>query len=168
MSTITESSIWSATVNQIESGEILKGGIGNALNQSISELTNRSLFIKDRLDDASSANDKIWSASKIHTELNSLIINKSIQNSNYTVIEKNEFIFADTSGGSWILTLPNIPVLGDMVEIADLTGDWGNNNLTISRNGNMIQGLAEDMICDIMNCSLKLVYSDVTNGWKIS
>jgi len=200
MSTITESSTWSATINQIESGELLEGGAGNLLNQAAKQLTDRTLFLRDRLNDASSANDKIWSAdkinseitshtstanihrvlndgattstnlwsaSKIQSELNNVNTVVSIHSSAFTVVGINQFIFADTSGGAWNLTLPIAPSLGDIVFVVDMAFTWDVNTLTILRNGQKIDGVSDDLVCDVKGCHIKLVYSNVTYGWKL-
>jgi hypothetical protein len=80
---------------------------------------------------------------------------------NYTTIDK-EGVLADTSGGAFTVTLPASPDTGAQVVVADPTGDWGTNNLTIGRNGSTISGAAEDLICDIDSVSVQLVYDGTT------
>ena len=167
MSILPESSTWLNSVNQIEPGEILKGGVGNLLNQAASTLADRTRYLYDRLDDTSTATTRLWSASKIQTELNNFVgVTFSIITSNYTA-GKNEYIFADTSSSSWTLTLPASPSLGDIVSLNDLAGTWDINNLTVARNGHNINGLTENLICDSKDCSIRLTYSNATYGWKI-
>jgi hypothetical protein len=61
--------------------------------------------------------------------------------------------------------LPATPNVGDAIFFADGGGNYEINNLTIDRNGNTIMGLSEDMIIDINNVSVGLVYSGTT--WRI-
>jgi len=168
MYNIPNISNWVANIFGVETGEKITGDPGGKANIAIEQLAGRSNWLRERLDDSSSAIDKIWSASKIRTELNNVTtINTSIQTANYTVTGKNEYIFADTSGGSWTLTLPASPLLGDIVSMNDLNGSWESNPVTIDRNGQRINGLLENLLCDVNNCCIKLVYSNVTYGWKI-
>jgi hypothetical protein len=61
-------------------------------------------------------------------------IEYEVKTANYTAADK-EGILADTSGGAFTVTLPATPATGAQVIVADPTGDWDTNNLTIGRNG---------------------------------
>lgn len=74
-------------------------------------------------------------------------------------------ILADTSSGSFAVTLPSEPAVGQEVVFADYAGTWDTNNLTVSRNGNLIDGLSENLICDV-NVTFRLVFIGNTTGWK--
>jgi hypothetical protein len=78
-----------------------------------------------------------------------------------------ERLFTDTSGGAFTVTLPASPSLGDYIELTDGASTWDTNNLTVARNGSNIQGNALDMVCDVKDAGLSLVYSDATNGWRV-
>jgi hypothetical protein len=91
-------------------------------------------------------------------------IEYEVKTANYTAADK-EGILADTSGGAFTVTLPATPAAGDQVIVADPTGDWGTNNLTIGRNGSTIAGVAQDLICDISGASVQLVYDGTT--WAV-
>jgi hypothetical protein len=82
-------------------------------------------------------------------------------------IAVNEGALADTSGAAWILTLPGSPNDGDTIGIADATGSFETHNLTIARNGSLIHGYAEDLICNLNDVSFNLVYTGAVTGWKI-
>lgn len=70
-----------------------------------------------------------------------------IKNSNYTAVNGDK-IAANTSAGSFTITLPSSPSSADNVTIIDAAGTWDTNNLTIARNGQTIEGLSEDLTCD--------------------
>jgi hypothetical protein len=56
----------------------------------------------------------------------------------YTVTAKDQYIPVSTSGGSFTITAPLLPVLGQQFIIADVGGTMSTNNLTIAGNGNNI------------------------------
>jgi hypothetical protein len=91
-------------------------------------------------------------------------IEYEVKTANYTAADK-EGILADTSGGAFTVTLPATPATGAQIIVADPTGDWGTNNLTIGRNGETISDVAEDLICDISGVSVQLVYDGST--WAV-
>lgn len=74
-------------------------------------------------------------------------------------------IIADTSGGSFTITLPATPATGHFVEIID-GGDWTVNNLTVARNGSTIEGTADDLLIDVKGVGVSLVYDGTT--WEIT
>jgi len=73
--------------------------------------------------------------------------------------------FIDTTSAAHTITLPSSPSIGDKIAIKDYAGTFGTNNLTIGRNGNNIQGVANDSLISTNRASLILVYSDATKGW---
>lgn len=82
----------------------------------------------------------------------------------YTAVNGDKII-ADTTGGSFTITLPASPATGHFVEIVD-GGDWTVNNLTIARNGSTIEGSAEDLLIDVKGVGVSLVYDGTT--WEIT
>jgi len=93
-------------------------------------------------------------------------INWLIKTSAYT-LSNLDGILADTSGGAFSVTLPSSPSLGDTVHFYDYKNTWTTNNLTILRNGNNIDGTADDLVCDTCQ-HIILTYTDATVGWQIS
>jgi hypothetical protein len=83
---------------------------------------------------------------------------------NYTA-SINEGVLTDTSAGAFTITLPASPLSGSQVVVADSGNSWGTNNLTIARNGSTINGLAENLVCDISGVSVTLVYDGAT--WEV-
>src|SRR6056300_557784 len=73
--------------------------------------------------------------------------------------------FIDTTSAAHTINLPSSPSAGDKIAIKDYAGTFGTNNLTIGRNGNNIQGVANDSLIATNRASIILVYSDATKGW---
>jgi hypothetical protein len=78
--------------------------------------------------------------------------------------EAGQGIIADTSGGTFTVTLPATPSEGDTVVIAD-GADFGTVNLTVARNGSTIEGQAENLTLDIGGVKTTLVFDGVT--WQV-
>lgn len=74
-------------------------------------------------------------------------------------------VLTSTAGGSFTVTLPATPSVGAQVVVADAGNNWGTNNLTVGRNGSTINGLAEDLTCDITGASVQFVYDGTT--WEV-
>jgi hypothetical protein len=79
-------------------------------------------------------------------------------------------ILADSSGGVFTITLPpNADLLvGDIVQILDVTGNFSANNVTVGRNSSKIQSATEDLTLDVANVALTLIYTGSTYGWVIA
>ena len=87
-------------------------------------------------------------------------------NSNYTALTRDH-LFVDTSAAPVTITLPATPEVGDNVTFIDYAGSCGVNILTFDRNGELIMGLAEDLLIDVPGAGNVLIYSGATYGWKI-
>lgn len=81
-----------------------------------------------------------------------------------TALTANAQYIADTTGGAFTVTLPGSPVVGTIEIISD-GGAWGNNNLTVARNGNTIEGQTEDLILNISSSLVYLIYDGTT--WNL-
>jgi len=76
-----------------------------------------------------------------------------------------ERIFANATSGAFTLTLPATPVVGDTIQIIDVAGIFATNNVTIARNGEKIQNLNENLVLDMNNAAVTMIYSGATFGW---
>jgi hypothetical protein len=87
-----------------------------------------------------------------------------IKNSNYS-IKTGELILADTSAGSFTITLPSNPSNDDTIQVVDNNSTFDTNNCILARNGETIMGLAEDMNLDVKNISMELIYNG--SDWRL-
>lgn len=84
-----------------------------------------------------------------------------------TAVGPVDLVLCNTSGGAFTLTLPAAPNVGDMVEVWDSNGTFGTFNLTVGRNGLLIEGAAADFVANVNNLRLKFVYVSASRGWII-
>lgn len=83
---------------------------------------------------------------------------------NYTA-SANEVVPVDSSGGAFTITLPASPSTQDRVIIVDVGKACATNNVTVARNGNTIDGNAEDFIIDLDNGRVDAFF-DGTSDWE--
>jgi hypothetical protein len=92
------------------------------------------------------------------------IQNWIIKTTTYTAVSKDA-IAANTSAGAFTITLPATPSTGDFITIADSGHSFNTNNLTVARNGSTIELAAEDLVIDVKNIFISLIYDGTT--WKV-
>ena len=83
-------------------------------------------------------------------------------------IAANDRYFVNTSGGAATITLPATPLVGDQISILDLASTFDTNNCTLNRNGNKIMGLTENLVLNVEDEAITLVYTGATFGWKLT
>jgi len=76
-----------------------------------------------------------------------------------------ERIFANSTAGAFTLTLPSTPADGATIQIIDVAGTFRTNNVTVARGGEKIQNLTEDLVLNLNNAAITLIYSGSTFGW---
>lgn len=91
-------------------------------------------------------------------------INLSIS-ANTTLVAGRRY-FVDTTAAR-TLTLPASPTLGQEIVIFDATGTAGTNNITIARNGNNINSVADNAIIDVDKAAAVLIYTGSSIGWRL-
>jgi hypothetical protein len=90
-----------------------------------------------------------------------------IEISGATTLQHGRNYAVDTSGGSFTVTLPGGSIGGKgVVVLLDSTGSWGVNPLTVNRNGNTIDGAAENLTCNIPYKRVELIPLS-TNDWRV-
>jgi len=83
----------------------------------------------------------------------------------FTAVSGNGY-FCDTTSSAFTVTLPATPAAGDIVAIADYANTSATNNITVGRNGSLIDGGTIDAKIKINGQVYTLVYVDATEGWK--
>lgn len=91
-------------------------------------------------------------------------VNLSIS-ANTTLVAGRRY-FVDTTAAR-TLTLPVSPTLGQEIVIFDATGTAGTNNITIARNGNNINSVADNAIIDVDKAAAVLIYTGSSIGWRL-
>ena len=76
-----------------------------------------------------------------------------------------EGYFVNTTSGTITVTLPSSPSAGNIVAIKDYANQFADNNVTINRNSEPINGLAQNATLSTAGQSVVLVYVDGTKGW---
>jgi hypothetical protein len=95
------------------------------------------------------------------------VVTKQVNTTYQAVV--NDRILADSSGATFTITLPlNASLLiNDTIQIIDATQSFGTNNVTIARNGSLIQGVAEDLTLDLNGAIMTMIYTGPTYGWIV-
>jgi VCBS repeat-containing protein len=88
-----------------------------------------------------------------------------VQSGNATLLAGRNY-FVDTTSAR-TLTLPASPSVGDTITIYDASGSAATNNITISRNGNKINGQNDDAIIDVSGVNT-FTYTGSTLGWRFA
>lgn len=91
-----------------------------------------------------------------------------LKTANFTATN-NDRIIADTSSGTFTISLPATPVTGSYVIITD-GGDFSTNNLTVGRNGSTIEGYSDDILLDLAGVTFEFIYNGNTgtNTWEVT
>jgi hypothetical protein len=75
--------------------------------------------------------------------------------------------FVNTTSGGVTATLPASPAVGDAIRFLDVAKTFDSNAFTVARNGNLIQGDAENLTVTSESAAFELIYSGSTFGWRI-
>jgi hypothetical protein len=83
------------------------------------------------------------------------------------LMSSGDDVLADTTLGSFSITLPASPIEGEYVDIYDAQSTFFVNNLTVNRNGQLINANAGNLICNISGAHLRLVFVGGAQGWSV-
>jgi len=88
----------------------------------------------------------------------------SVKTSGFTAVA-GEGYFCNTTSAGFTVTLPATPTAGQQVAVVDYAGTFDTNALTISPNGNKIEGATANLQLSGEREGVLLVYIDATQGW---
>jgi hypothetical protein len=88
----------------------------------------------------------------------------SVKTSGFTATA-GEGYFCNTTSAGFTVTLPATPTAGQQVAVVDYAGTFDTNALTISPNGNKIEGGTSGLMLKGEREGVLLVYIDSTQGW---
>jgi len=83
--------------------------------------------------------------------------------SDFTAVSAGRYAI-NTSGGSITVTLPSSPTTGDYIKLID-TSNWTDYPVTINRNGETIEGTADNFQLDIGQSIIEFIY--INNTWQV-
>jgi hypothetical protein len=104
-------------------------------------------------------------------EITSYLANKKTEVS--SAISANTTLLAGrryfvTSASALTLTLPGSPSVNDEIQILDASGNASTYNITVNRNGKLINGNTGNFIIDVNGSWYTLVFTGNTYGWKVA
>lgn len=82
----------------------------------------------------------------------------------------NDRVLCDSTTSAFTVTLPaNAGLLeGDQVQLIDVGGAFNTNNVTVGRNGSLIQEAGADLVLDVNGAIVTLLFTGNTYGWVIT
>jgi hypothetical protein len=78
-----------------------------------------------------------------------------------------QYVFADTSGGAFTITLPGAPAVGTTIRIGDAKGTWLTNNITLDPGALKIRGVVATFPLNVSFMAVDVVYIDAAYGWQV-
>lgn len=92
----------------------------------------------------------------------------AVKVADYTAVDGDRLI-ADTTNGTFTITLPANPRGGAYVQLTD-GGNWANVNLLVARNGSTIEGRTDDLLLDVAGVTVECIYNDAPgkDTWEIT
>ena len=148
------------TYTQAEIDNIVTTQINNLIDSAPSALNTLNELAAALGDDASFATTVTNSLAGKKNETAS-----SISSNTNLVAGVRYFV---TSASSLTLTLPASPSVNDQIDIFDASGNASTYNITVARNGKLLNGTAGNLIIDVNGGWFTLVFTGNTYGWKVA
>lgn len=111
--------------------------------------------------------DGTVTAAKLASGTVGLISWQSVQTTGFTASAGRGYPL-NTTSAAFTVTLPATPSVGDTIILLDYAGTFDTNALTISPNGNKIEGATANLQLTGDREGATLVYIDATQGWLAS
>lgn len=93
----------------------------------------------------------------------------TVKTGSFTVSSQDYFqgFFVDTNTAAVTVTLPASPNDGEIIKVIDVGANASSNNITIARNGNNIQGVAQDLTVAVDRAAFEVIYLS-SYGWVLT
>ena len=92
------------------------------------------------------------------------------KNSNYSAAV-DDYVLTDTTTAPFTVTLPNVPVNGATIIVADATAEWATHSITLAAGGSdtiVAAGTsAATFVCSTKGATLRLTYYASDNWWVL-
>lgn len=85
--------------------------------------------------------------------------------STHHAANSGELLIINSSGGPITVILPASPSVGDTISMYDGAGSWGTNNISVSGNGNNINGSASLSVLELSDSHASFSYIGGSEGW---
>lgn len=82
-----------------------------------------------------------------------------------TTVNNGSFNLLRTNGAAYTVTLPALVTVGAIIHFKDADDNAAIVNITLGRNGNTIEGRAEDLIVNLNATSFALQY--LNGSWRV-
>jgi len=87
-----------------------------------------------------------------------------VKTSNYTAVAGDRLAI-DTSGGAFTVTLPASPSTGNTIRFIDIANWNATNYLNVARNGQTIEGVADNFQLDLGQNTVDFIF--INNTWNV-
>ena len=162
------------TLSYNESNYDLSISNGNTVNlSSINTVTNANSASWNSVYTTTNSNSGNWEEAYTNLATNSAIYLSGAFDNRYFYKTSNfnaspNFKYSTgTSFGSLTATLPLNVVAGDSIEFFDADGCWDINGFVVYNNGHRIETYVDRLSCNVRFGIFKLVYTDISYGWRI-
>lgn len=88
------------------------------------------------------------------------------QSADYTAVA-NDAVMCNTSGGSFTVTLPELPIFGTKVRVLDSKGYFNQFPLYVNPNGKKILGSSNNYTINNKNAICQFIFEGENQGWLV-